>query len=180
MEYFNILPVEISLHIFSLLPIESASDFALVSKTWKNLIHSPSFYKMHSLRLLRLAREAEAEFSQKLKELKDCCESVRQFTQTCQSVELLQQIYENHRENREEKTNSMRLSQQKLAHYTRLAGKCVLIFAKCRGAKRTKSIRLAKKSIKMSAKFSAMAARDFKPTKTLSGHESKISSLDIL
>ncbi|KAI3873010.1 hypothetical protein MKW92_046391, partial [Papaver armeniacum] len=125
-------------------------------------------------------REAEVEISQKLKELKDYCESARQFTQTCQSMELLQQFYENLLENREEKTNFMRLSQQKLAYYTRLAGKCVLVLAKCRGAKRTKSIRLAKKRIKISAKYRAIAARDFKPTKTLSGHESKISSLDIV
>ncbi|XP_026444894.1 kinesin-like protein KIN-14J isoform X2 [Papaver somniferum] len=51
MEYFNILPVEITLDIFKRLPIETLIECKLVSKTWKNLIHDPNFTVMHFFRI---------------------------------------------------------------------------------------------------------------------------------
>ncbi|KAI3888692.1 hypothetical protein MKX03_012881, partial [Papaver bracteatum] len=98
--------------------------------------------------------EAQADVNQKFKEFEELYESFRQYTQTCLSeLKESQQFLAKSCENREEKINSLRLSQQKLAHYTRLAGKCVKIWAKSRGEKRTNFISLAKKRIKISAKY---------------------------
>ncbi|KAI3928879.1 hypothetical protein MKW92_029672, partial [Papaver armeniacum] len=77
--------------------------------------------------------EAQDDVNQKFKEFEELCESFRQYTQTCLSeLKESQQFLTKYCENREEKINSLRLSQQKLAYYTRLAGKCVKIWAKSR------------------------------------------------
>ncbi|KAI3958580.1 hypothetical protein MKW92_015339, partial [Papaver armeniacum] len=79
--------------------------------------------------------EAHDDVNQKFKEFEELCESFRQYTQTCLSeLKESQQFLTKYFENREEKINSLRLSQQKLAYYTRLAGKCVKIWAKSRGS----------------------------------------------
>ncbi|KAI3873007.1 hypothetical protein MKW92_046388, partial [Papaver armeniacum] len=95
--------------------------------------------------------EAQADVNHKFKEFKELCESFRQYTQTCLSeLKESQQFLTN----REEKINSLRLSEQKLAYYTRLAGKCVEIWLNPEvGEKRTNFISLAKKRIKISAKY---------------------------
>ncbi|KAI3902437.1 hypothetical protein MKW92_045243, partial [Papaver armeniacum] len=109
---------------------------------------------MHTERVLHLFREAEDDVNQKIKEFEELCESFRQYIQTCPSeLKDRQQFLTENCENHEEKFNSLRLSQQKLAYYTRLAGKCVKIWAKSRGEKRTNFISLAKKRTKISAKY---------------------------
>lgn len=47
MEYFNNLPLEITLEILSRVPTEWILDCKLVSKTWRNHIRHSSFSKMH-------------------------------------------------------------------------------------------------------------------------------------
>ncbi|XP_026457628.1 F-box protein At5g18160-like [Papaver somniferum] len=47
MEYFRILPVEITLDILARLPTEAVLECKLVSKTWNNLVSHPSFSRIH-------------------------------------------------------------------------------------------------------------------------------------
>ncbi|XP_026444092.1 putative F-box protein At1g33020 isoform X2 [Papaver somniferum] len=48
MDNFNTLPTEIILDILIRLPVESVLNCKLISNTWKNHIHHPSFGKMHA------------------------------------------------------------------------------------------------------------------------------------
>ncbi|XP_026448680.1 putative F-box protein At1g60370 [Papaver somniferum] len=47
MEYFDLLPEDITLDIISRVPTESVLECKLVSKTWRRLIGRPSFSKKH-------------------------------------------------------------------------------------------------------------------------------------
>ncbi|KAI3888689.1 hypothetical protein MKX03_012878 [Papaver bracteatum] len=123
MEYFDILPVEISLHIFSLLRTESVLHSALVSKSWKNLIHSPSFYKMHEERLLHFANEAAAVIIQERKKFNELLVPTRQLIQTCQSIEQLQQIEKLVKEG-ENLVEELAVLEEKANNSIRLAKKC--------------------------------------------------------
>lgn len=53
MDYFKILPVEITVDILTRLPRESALECKMVCPNWRSLIsHHPSFSKLHLNRLL--------------------------------------------------------------------------------------------------------------------------------
>ncbi|MCL7027986.1 hypothetical protein MKW94_028228 [Papaver nudicaule] len=111
MNHFDVLPVDISVHIFSLLPIESVSDFALVSKSWKSLIHSRSFLVMHANRLLHLAKQVNAELHQKREETEEYSKSMEELApRVCTSMELLEEFLKIHSQNCDEKMNSIRLA----------------------------------------------------------------------
>ncbi|KAI3930441.1 hypothetical protein MKW92_022873, partial [Papaver armeniacum] len=75
-------------------------------------------------------REAHAENGQKLKEFNEYCEFAKQFALSCQSEEIAHQFHKMNYEYVEEKMNSVRLSQQKLDHFIRLAKKCGKIWEK--------------------------------------------------
>ncbi|RZC53161.1 hypothetical protein C5167_012016 [Papaver somniferum] len=75
MDYFHILPVEITLDILKRLPVETVKECKLVSKTWKNLIHHPKFAEMHFTRLCDSSTENVTELVHKLTELEAISEN---------------------------------------------------------------------------------------------------------
>ncbi|XP_026444902.1 kinesin-like protein KIN-14K [Papaver somniferum] len=65
MDYFNSLPVEITLDIFKRLPVDTVKACKLVSKTWKNLIHHPKFVVMHFIHFYDSSTENVTELVHK-------------------------------------------------------------------------------------------------------------------
>ncbi|XP_026419833.1 putative F-box protein At3g16820 [Papaver somniferum] len=61
MEYFNLLPEEITLDIISRLPTEDVLECKLVCSNWRSLVRDPSFSKMHLDHLHHPAADSEID-----------------------------------------------------------------------------------------------------------------------